>query len=84
MNKQPRFPNAERHGWGTAVKRFLPYAIFGAVAFSLASASHFNYFFRGYLVALEIQVGMVLVYFLGLRFSKKKPPQNDRDVDADS
>jgi F0F1-type ATP synthase assembly protein I len=64
LNKQPRFPNAERNGWGAAVKRFLPYAVFGAVAFSLASASHFHYLLKGYLLVLEIQAALLLVYFL--------------------
>jgi hypothetical protein len=79
LNKQPRFPNAERNGWGAAVKRFLPYAVFGAVAFSLASASHFNYFFRGYILLLEIQAGILLVYFLGNRLTKSKKQKTFQD-----
>lgn len=44
--------------------RLIPYAAFGALAFSLTSAANLNYFLRGYLVLLEAQAGIVVIYFL--------------------
>jgi F0F1-type ATP synthase assembly protein I len=76
LNKQPWFPNAERLSGGVAIKRLLPFAVFGAIAFSLASASNFHYFFRGYLLVLELQVGILLAYFLGAKLAKNKQRKN--------
>jgi hypothetical protein len=44
--------------------RFLPYALFGLCTFSLTSVAELNYFFRGYLILLEIQTGILIVYLL--------------------
>ena len=52
--------------------RFAPYAASGLLIFSLNSGSELNYFLRGYLVVLEAQVGIVLLYFAMSSFAKTK------------
>lgn len=53
--------------------RLFPYAILGIVIFSLNSATDLNYIFKGYLVLLESQVGILVIYFLlARRFKKNK------------
>ncbi len=52
--------------------RFLPYAAFGLLLFSLNSATELNYFWRGYLVILEAQTGIVLLYFAMSKFRTSK------------
>lgn len=43
--------------------RFLPYAVFGIVAFSLTSASPLHIMFKSYLMFLEIPLGLMVIYF---------------------
>lgn len=50
--------------------RFAPYAALGILIFSLNSGSELNYFLRGYLVILQAQVGIVLLYFAMAKFRK--------------
>ena len=50
--------------------RFAPYAALGILIFSLNSGSELNYFMRGYLVILEAQAGIVLLYFAMSKFRK--------------
>ncbi|EGK87763.1 hypothetical protein D0A34_07310 [Microcoleus vaginatus PCC 9802] len=50
--------------------RFAPYAALGILIFSLNSGSELNYFLRGYLVILQAQVGIVLLYFAMSKFRK--------------
>ncbi|MEG3898298.1 MULTISPECIES: hypothetical protein [unclassified Microcoleus] len=50
--------------------RFAPYAALGLLIFSLNSGSELNYFLRGYLVILQAQVGIVLLYFAMSKFRK--------------
>lgn len=45
--------------------RLLPYIAFGILVFSLTSTTEMNYFLKGYLVLLEAQAGIVLIYFIG-------------------
>lgn len=52
--------------------RLLPYAALGIVVFSLNSASDLNYFLRGYLVLLEAQAGIVLIYFMMSKLARNK------------
>jgi uncharacterized membrane protein len=52
--------------------RFTPYLALGILVFSLNSASELNYFFRGYLVILEAQAGIVLLYFAMSKFRTNK------------
>jgi hypothetical protein len=52
--------------------RFAPYAALGLLIFSLNSGSELNYFLRGYLVILQAQVGIVLLYF-GMSKFRKNP-----------
>lgn len=53
--------------------RLLPYFVLGVLVFSLNSATDFHYFLKGYLVLLEAQVGIVIVYFLMAKLSRSKP-----------
>jgi len=57
------FNNRKQRQYLTGL-RLLPYAALGALVFSLNSGTNLNYIFRGYLVLLEAQVGIVLIYFL--------------------
>ncbi len=50
--------------------RFAPYAALGILIFSLNSGSELNYFMRGYLVVLQAQAGIVLLYFAMSKFRK--------------
>lgn len=50
--------------------RLIPYAVCGATIFSLTSATNLNYVFRGYLVLLEAQVSIVLIYFLMAKLTR--------------
>jgi len=50
--------------------RFAPYAALGILIFSFNSGSELNYFLRGYLVILQAQVGIVLLYFAMSKFRK--------------
>ncbi|MDF0555958.1 hypothetical protein [Kamptonema sp. UHCC 0994] len=52
--------------------RLLPYATLGILVFSLNSASDLNYFLKGYLVLLEAQAGIVLIYFLMSKLARSK------------
>ena len=52
--------------------RSAPYAALGILIFSLNSGSELNYFLRGYLVILEAQVGIVLLYFAMSKFRKNQ------------
>ncbi len=52
--------------------RFAPYAAFGILLFSLNSATELNYFWRGYLVILEAQAGIVVLYFAMSKFRNHK------------
>ncbi|MEA5510704.1 hypothetical protein VB715_13100 [Crocosphaera sp. UHCC 0190] len=44
--------------------RFLPYLGLGALVFSLNSLTAWNYWIKGYLVLLEAQIGLVIVYWM--------------------
>lgn len=41
---------------------FLPYALFGILAFSVTSASSLHILLKTYLMILEIPAGLVLIY----------------------
>ncbi|HAC65805.1 MAG TPA: hypothetical protein DCF68_20310 [Cyanothece sp. UBA12306] len=51
--------------------RVMPYIILGFLVFYLNSLASFNYFFKGYMILLECQAGIVGIYFL-LRYLKPK------------
>jgi hypothetical protein len=44
--------------------KLLPYMLVGLGVFWFNSETNLNYLFRGYLVLLEAQVGILVVYFL--------------------
>ncbi len=43
--------------------QLLPYLIFGLILFAVTSSLNLNYFAKGYLTILEIQIGIVAIYF---------------------
>ncbi|MGE5657895.1 MAG: hypothetical protein ACM37W_14920 [Actinomycetota bacterium] len=57
--------------------RLLPYAAFGILAFSLTSAADLNYFVKAYLVLLEAQAMMALIYFLRPKLTKSSKRPSD-------
>lgn len=53
--------------------RLVPFLVLGGVVFSFNSSLDLNYLLRGYLVLLETQVGIILLYFwITKSFRKKK------------
>lgn len=50
---------------------FLPYILFGVFLFYFNSSSDANYFIKGYSALLEAQLGIVIIYLLMSKFSKK-------------
>jgi hypothetical protein len=60
--------------------RFLPYLVLGIVIFSLNSFINLNFFLKGYVVLLEAQIGIVLLYFLILKLGKLNKKKNDLKV----
>lgn len=48
----------------------LPYLLLGLVIFSSNSLTNFNFWLRGYLAILEIQIGLLLLYFLLAKLAK--------------
>ncbi len=61
--------------------RLIPFLALGAIVFSLNSATHLNYLLRGYLVLVECQIGIVLLYFLIARIVKRRKRKQDLVVD---
>jgi hypothetical protein len=57
--------------------RFLPYLVLGIVIFSLNSVTNLNFFLKGYVVLLEAQIGIVLLYFLIAKFVKNNKKKNN-------
>ncbi|KOR34659.1 MULTISPECIES: hypothetical protein [Planktothricoides] len=50
--------------------RFIPYAGFGILAFSLTSATGLSVLLKSYFIILEIPVGLLGIYFLLAKSSK--------------
>lgn len=67
MNNLQNFKLAKTLRWIS----LLPYAVFGLLAFGLTSATELNYFVKGYLVLLESQAGIVLIYFAMAKLANK-------------
>lgn len=59
--------------------RFFPYLTLGIVIFSLNSVTNLNFFLKGYVVLLEAQIGIVLLYFLMGKLRKKNNKLKMRD-----
>jgi hypothetical protein len=58
--------------------RLIPYVILGLGVFAFNSSTDLNYFLRGYLVLLESQIGIVVLYFIIAKIIKRtkgKQPQ---------
>ncbi|PSB02833.1 hypothetical protein C7B64_11425 [Merismopedia glauca CCAP 1448/3] len=50
--------------------KLLPYTLVGLGVFWFNSETNLNYLFRGYLVLLEAQLGILIVYFLMSKINK--------------
>jgi hypothetical protein len=48
----------------------VPFLIFGLLVFTGTSSLNLSYFLRGYVVLLETQAGLVIIYFLLYKFSR--------------
>jgi hypothetical protein len=55
--------------------RFLPYILFGVFLFYFNSNFDTNYFIKGYSALLEAQLGIVIIYLLMNKLSKKNKPK---------
>ena len=58
--------------------RIMPYAAFGAIAFSVTSAANLNNILTVYLVLLEAKLGIVLIYFLVSQLTKRARKKQSR------
>ena len=56
--------------------RLIPYAALGMLIFSLTSTTEVNYFFRGYLVLIQAQAGIFVVYFVIAKIMKMRRDKN--------
>ncbi|MCT7979559.1 hypothetical protein [Laspinema olomoucense] len=60
-----------KHGKANIKKMSLvPFVILGILAFTGTSSLNLSYFWRGYVVLLETQAGLVILYFLMHKLSK--------------
>lgn len=61
----------ERKSRGLSAKlRWLPYAMLGGFIFYLNADLDLNYFVRGYLILMQMQVGAIALYFLLAKLSR--------------
>lgn len=51
--------------------RLVPFLILGGVVFTFNSTLELNYILRGYLVLLETQFGIIILYFLVTKLLRK-------------
>jgi hypothetical protein len=51
--------------------RLIPYIILGISVFAINSTLELNYFLRGYLVLLESQIGIIVLYLIIARIVKR-------------
>lgn len=70
--------NSQRIGLSFSRLRLLPYLILGLLIFSLNSAINLNYFLKGYLVVLEAQVGILVLYFLIAKVIKRNKKNSQK------
>lgn len=69
--------NKELAGLKTSF-RLIPFILLGLGIFALNSSLDLNYFLRGYLVLLESQVGIVILYFVIAKIVKRSKRQQLR------
>ena len=55
--------------------QLLPYVILGLVLFAFTSTLNVNYFLKGYVTIIEIQMGIVALYFL---LAKRKQSRQNK------
>lgn len=60
------------HKESTKWLRTIPFLVLGGIVFAFNSNLELNYLIKGYLVLLETQFGIVILYFLVTKFIKKK------------
>jgi hypothetical protein len=63
MSQATRFP---------AWIKLSPYLVFGLLVFVFNSATSSNYWVKGYLTILELQAGIILIYFVITKLKKQK------------
>ena len=51
--------------------KYLLYPLLGVLVFYTNSQLSFNYFLKGYLSFLELQIGVVAIYFITSKIKKK-------------
>ena len=59
-----------------ALLRNVSLAILGLLIFYSSSQLDFNYFVRGYLSLLELQIGVVVIFFIASKLRKNRDIQN--------
>lgn len=69
MKKESRLDNFKNNN---KAFRYIPYLIFGLFVFIFNSQLNLNYFIKGYISVLELQAGIILIYFLTSRLKKTK------------
>ena len=69
MKKESRLNNFNNNNRAFG---YIPYLIFGLFVFIFNSQLNFNYFIKGYISVLELQAGIILIYFLSLKFKRSK------------
>jgi uncharacterized membrane protein len=52
--------------------RLLPFLALGALVFAFNSSLELNYLVKGYITLLELQAGIVVLYFLLAKLSKSR------------
>ncbi len=60
----------ERKVGGMAKLRWLPYAALGGLIFYLNADFEANYFVRGYLILMQMQVGAIALYWFSAKLSR--------------
>lgn len=58
--------------------RLIPYLTLGTIVFVFNSETDFNDFLRSYLVLLECQMGLVLIYFVAAKIVKRHKSKFDK------
>ena len=53
------------------LRKLSPYLLFGLLLFLLNSALSLNYWLKGYLTILELQAGILLIYFVLNKLKKQ-------------
>ncbi|VEP16191.1 conserved hypothetical protein [Hyella patelloides LEGE 07179] len=52
--------------------KYLPYVLLSFIVFGANSGLELNYFVKGYISLIELQVGILLIYFITSKFKKHR------------